>query len=111
MAELSKTDVHRGSGIIKYKGEKIGRADEVYFAFQEVGFKHTPEEEEHSCYGTINGQLDRLDLIAEINPPDPNRITIKALVEGKEIVIEDVELIDDIPKSGKLEEMEFHGRI
>lgn len=107
MTNLERGVVYTGSGVITYKKEEIGKASAVNFTIVGLGFK---QKEEGSIYGTIDGKIDKMDIIPELNSPHPTPLDIDAKLEdGTQLKLEGLLVIDKILKSGELKETEFHG--
>lgn len=107
MTELDKRKIHKGNGTVKYKNGEIGLIDEMSFMFTELGLEH--KEKDLSCYGTCSGRITKTDLIQELNSPHPTLLDLDIRLEnGMEIKLTEVEFIDDIPRTGIFEDVEFH---
>lgn len=116
MVGLDRNFLHEGRGVIIYNGGEVGKADEVHFMFHGLGFDYVSEDDANSCYGTISGAISKVELIPEFNSPEPTPVTLDIVVsdeEGEEtrVRIGGVEFIGSILKSGKLDDVEFHGKV
>lgn len=108
MAKLGSNRIFFGKGRIRYHGEDIGVADEVAFTVTELGLRDS--ERELSCYGTIDGIIKENTLIPELNSPNPTPVDLLLTLEdGEKVTLKNVEVIDQIPSSGELKRVEFHG--
>lgn len=112
MADIDRNIVHKGSGVVKYRGVQVGVIDVVGFVFHKIGLK-TESESENTCYGTVSGRLSKLDLVGEFNSLHPTPSTLELAVKNPggefRLLIDDVEFIDNIPSNGVLRNVEFHG--
>jgi len=112
---LDATTVHKGTGKLLFEGREVGEITSLNFILQKLGL---PDDEGpdglHSGYGTLNGKLSDLGLVDQLNTPHPPMLSINAVLEGdtqQAAVFENVELIDDIPRDGSLENVEFRGKL
>jgi len=110
--ELDHTKVHEGSGKITHEGEVVGEVERIAFIFQHVGFDLSRGDDDTSCYGTVWGRITDIEIINRLNSPHPVPIVLEVSVGGEapvELSIKDAQFIDDIPHTGELDEVEFHG--
>lgn len=113
--ELDDKIVHRGTGVVKCDGVPIGRLDVVDFVFEPVGVGGPDRTDRKTCYGTASGVIEDIRVIAEFNTMEPDNVSVELSVEADgevtHVLLERVEFTDDIPSSGVMTDVEFHGTV
>lgn len=110
---LDAEKVHKGGGSILYNGELVGEARNVGFILQKLGLAGEGDET-RTCYGTVSGVITKKQVIDELNNPAPTPVEMRLELEGEEkkgVHLAGVEFIDDIPRDGELDEVEFDGTL
>ncbi|MFH1721230.1 MAG: hypothetical protein ABH950_01350 [Candidatus Altiarchaeota archaeon] len=106
--ELENNRIYRGKGVFKIEGKECGILEKINFVHSHVGFGG---DNTKSFYGTVTGKVDdlyaarhrRLDI--EANVAEVNKEGAKPF----HVIIHNVEFIDELPKTGILKQLEFHG--
>jgi len=106
--EFEVRRIYKGDGVFKLDGRQVGQIMEVDFIFQHLGFD---SHNSKSYYGTVDGNLEDYHLSKKkgLEIDATVREVVKPNDPAKNIRILNVGFIDEVPRTGILKRLEFHG--
>jgi hypothetical protein len=110
---LDAQKVHSGSGRITRGSEVVGEASRVNFIIQTLGLEETGDTA-RTCYGTVSGRITKTGLVADLNSPPQSHVDLQLVLsseKGKGVKIVGIEFVDEVPRDGELDDLEFHGML